>query len=217
MGMKIQTIKNLNLGEILHKDLGIINNRRWAEFTCTSCNLIFKSRVDTLKTSTCNHCTYSNAKTIHGEHSTKLYEAWQNMKTRIHSTLPKMKLIYEKISICNEWKSSYINFSIWAKNNGYINGLKLDRIDNDGNYEPSNCRWTTQFIQSRNTRILRSTNKSGYRGVSWSKQKQKWRTTITINYKQKNLGFFTDQKEAGKAYDNFIIKHNLEHTINNIG
>jgi hypothetical protein len=55
------------------------------------------------------------------------------------------------ISICEEWLSDFANFREWAVVNGYEDGLTLDRIDNDGNYEPSNCRWVTWHEQSLNT------------------------------------------------------------------
>ena len=55
------------------------------------------------------------------------------------------------INVCNEWKT-YINFKQWALNNGYKDNLSIDRINNDGNYEPNNCKWSTNIEQSRNRR-----------------------------------------------------------------
>ena len=56
------------------------------------------------------------------------------------------------IRICDEWKNSFANFKEWALNNGYADNLTLDRINNNGNYEPNNCRWATikQNTQSKN-------------------------------------------------------------------
>ena len=62
---------------------------------------------------------------------------------------------YTNISVCANWLESFENFRDWALSNGYVEGLTLDRIDVYGNYEPSNCRWTTWGVQHNNTRINR--------------------------------------------------------------
>ena len=54
--------------------------------------------------------------------------------------------------VCDEWKSDFIAFRDWAIANGYQESLTLDRVDNNGNYEPSNCRWETHQNQCNNTR-----------------------------------------------------------------
>lgn len=56
------------------------------------------------------------------------------------------------ITVCDEWKKSSKSFIDWAKKNGYKHGLWLDRIDNNGNYEPNNCRFITPQEQQRNRR-----------------------------------------------------------------
>ena len=55
------------------------------------------------------------------------------------------------ITICPEWLD-FKTFALWAFDSGYTDNLSIDRIDNDGNYEPSNCRWTSSKIQMRNKR-----------------------------------------------------------------
>ena len=68
------------------------------------------------------------------------------------------------VQVCKEWRDSYIAFRDWSHANGYEDNLSIDRINSSGNYTPSNCRWTTRTIQSRNIG-MRSNNTSGFKGV----------------------------------------------------
>lgn len=94
--------------------------------------------------------------TTHGRSKTNLHQVWANFKDRCLNPNSKMWPLYggRGIAVCDEWRDSYEAFEEWALANGYKKGLSLDRIDNDGNYEPSNCRWATSKQQCRN----RSTN-----------------------------------------------------------
>lgn len=56
------------------------------------------------------------------------------------------------ITVCDEWKDDFRAFYDWCISNGYRDDLSIDRIDVNGNYEPTNCRWTTNKIQCRNRR-----------------------------------------------------------------
>lgn len=93
----------------------------------------------------------SNGKVVHGESHTKLHQAWCSMIQRCKDENHHKYHRYggRGIKVCDEWHT-YTNFRDWARSNGFANDLTIDRINNDGNYEPSNCRWTTGDVQKYN-------------------------------------------------------------------
>lgn len=95
---------------------------------------------------------------IHGETKTRLFKIWSSMHERCERVKHPHYDAYggRGIKVCDEWKE-YLPFAEWARNNGYTDELTIDRIDVNGNYEPSNCRWVTmkeQHNNKRNNRIL---------------------------------------------------------------
>lgn len=87
----------------------------------------------------------------HGESKTKLNKAWRNMKDRFYN--PRNKRFHRYggrgITVCLAWHN-YEPFRDWAVSHGYSDGLSLDRIDNDGDYCPLNCRWVNSKVQNSN-------------------------------------------------------------------
>lgn len=101
-------------------------------------------------------CGCNRARPIHGLSGSRIKRIYYNMHSRCENpNTPK----YENhggrgICICKEWsgKNGLTNFYNWAMKNGYQDNLTIDRIDNNGNYEPTNCRWTDYNSQNRNKR-----------------------------------------------------------------
>ena len=92
----------------------------------------------------------------HGLTKSRLYHVYIAMKRRCSELKDPAYNNYggRGISVCDEWKNSFIAFKDWAIQNGYKDksGLSIDRINNDGNYEPSNCQWVSKRIQDNNKR-----------------------------------------------------------------
>lgn len=87
----------------------------------------------------------------HGLTGSPLFQVWRSMKVRCTDENARSYPRYggRGISVCEEWMDSS-RFFQWALDNGYDQGLQLDRIDNNGDYTPSNCRWVTPSENARN-------------------------------------------------------------------
>ncbi len=216
---------------ILIKDLGMMfptenskNKVRFGLYKCGYCDKEFKTQTSSIKNGSTKSCgCYNKQKiiernSVHKLRHTKLYIIWANIKNRTLNPNFKHYNDYggRGITICDEWKNDFMPFYNWALLNGYEEnkGLSIDRIDNDGGYSPENCRWVTQTIQSRNQRIRRN-NTSGYRGVSYAKDRNKYVSYICVSRKRLKLGTFKTAIEGAIAYNKYIIENNLEGFILN--
>lgn len=187
------------------------------DIKCPKCEKIYKLKVwDNIVSKKYSICSVCIATKYKDSSKSRLYRIWNSMKNRVKGRNKKDHIIYtsKQITICDEWLNDYTKFRDWSINNGYEDSLQIDRIDNDSNYTPENCRWVTQTIQLRNTRKIRSTNTSGYRGVSYEKRNKRWRASITVLSKKISLGSFLCKIDAAKARDKYIVDNNLEHTLN---
>ncbi len=206
----------------LIKDLGtrkIKNNvKRYGIYECPICLKYFETRTESVvsgASTKCRECSHLGKNKTHGKSKTKLYKVWKGIRSRCNNANGQYFSNYggRGISVCTEWEDYQI-FEKWSLGNGYNPLLSIDRIDNNGNYEPSNCRWTTREVQMRNTRKLRVNNTSGYRGVRFRKDTLKYRGVINVDKKSISLGSFKYPWTAAYAYDSYVITHKLEHTRN---
>lgn len=172
------------------------------------------------RTSSCGCYKKSDNRYIDGRTKTRLLKIYNGILQR--TTNPKNPDYYKYggrgIIMCNEWKNDFTIFKKWAEENGYENGLTIDRIKNNKGYYPENCRWASLKEQFRNKNKISKNCSSKYKGVQYDhsdKCKNKYRARICVNYKRIHLGRFATETEAAQAYNEAAIKHFGEFAVLN--
>ena len=159
---------------------------------------------------TINQQGKNNGNYKHGMCGTPEYRAWGGMIQRC--TNPKDRTFKNyggrDIQVCDRWRK-FTNF--FSDMGLRPEGLSIDRINNNGNYEKSNCRWATWIEQNNNKRPrkipkvykVRKDSKTGIAGICWRKRRQKYEVNKRVRGKRIYLGLFTNLNEAVNALKTF--------------
>lgn len=124
---------------------------------CGKLSVVLCGAIARGRSQECRSCSTSRTSLKHGDAvdggKTKLYGVWTSMHARCENEKHAGFRNYggRGISVCEEW-NDYPKFREWATDSGYSIGLEIDRRNNDGNYEPGNCRWVTKKQNNRNRR-----------------------------------------------------------------
>lgn len=155
MGAKPKVIQGKRFGRWKVLEVPYKNRKAKCVCDCGTVKWVYRNNLTGGKSVSCG-CFMSESvsermSTMAKEHK-KLHNVYWSMRNRCYNSNTKSYKDYgEKgITVCGEWLESFENFCIWALNNGYEEGLTIDRIDSTGKYEPDNCRWVTMLVQNRN-------------------------------------------------------------------
>lgn len=116
----------------------------------------------------------------HGLSKTRIYRVYRSMISRCSPNYHNSNAYYQKgISVCEEWlnKNGFENFYKWSMENGYSDELSIDRINNDEDYSPENCRWTTMKEQENNR-----SNNITIEYIGETKTLKQWSEYLGLNY-----------------------------------
>lgn len=209
---KLQKYNRLTiLSENIEKTLLNKYKHRYVNTLCDCGNkkIILLGHIRSGKIKSCGCFQKENIIKIHQTHcesKTNLHKRWANIKTRCFNLKNKNYKNYggRGITMCDEWKNDYTKFRDWSLSNGYKPELQIDRINNDGNYEPSNCRWVTNLENSRNKRssfIITYKGKSKNL-VDWAKILKIEKRTLWNRIKKRNWNIEKAFETPVKKYYN---------------
>ena len=234
--MNMLKLKRENVNEVLKLRYGIspptlLNNlglryatskskvrKTYGRYRC-SCGNEFEAVISAVNSGVIKSCgcyrisRIIEANSTHGMAYHPLYGTWKGMKARCYNKKAKGYKNYggRGIKVCDRWLD--INNFIEDMYPSYQEDLSLDRIDVNGNYEPTNCRWADACTQAQNSRDITVTNTSGFRGVSYERNSGLWQSRVFCNNKHTYLGLFNTALEAAKAYEIYVRLNNLGHNF----
>lgn len=181
------------------------NNRWLCLCDCGKFKIISSTNLTRNKIKSCGclfketHLKYSD-EDKNNKNFQRLHRILGNMKDRCNNKKSKDYKNYgdRNIKVCNEWldrKNGFMNFYNWAMQNGYKEDLTIDRIDNNGNYEPSNCRWVDIKVQANNKRNNKLITYNGK-----TQTLSQWAKELKIKYATLNNRINTNKWSIERAF-----------------
>lgn len=155
--MKLKNLTNLRFGRllVLYRTKESKQTRWMCKCDCGNIKSIRSTHLISGKIVSCG--CYKKERQIlgvtkHGLSKSRIYRIYRNMINRCYWEKQKEFKYWggKGIIVYDKWKNDFMNFYNWSMNNGYEENLTIDRIDNNKNYEPSNCRWVTAKKQAEN-------------------------------------------------------------------
>lgn len=210
--MACEDLHGLRFGRltVVDKDNSNLGRAKW-NCIC-DCGTFVSVYASNLKRGTSRSCgclqkeELSKRKTTHGgwAKDEPLYAIWAGMKKRCNSEYHPNHKHYggRGISLCDEWYD-YANFRAWSLSAGYKNGLSIDRINVNGNYEPQNCRWATTIQQQNNRRSCRYFTLNGETLTI-----KQWASMFGISY-QTLYSYLFRHGFSQSAFERYISDKNL--------
>lgn len=164
----IERIENSSLGAV-----------RWlCKCKCDAVRKVNSGNLKNGTTKSCGICSRNGC--TRNLSKTRIHRIWTDMKRRCAN--PKRQFYYRYggrgIRVCKDWENSFLAFYDWSMVNGYSDNLSIDRKENDGNYEPDNCRWATSKEQFFN----RSCTLPSITYDQQTKTLKEWASELDISY-----------------------------------
>lgn len=199
--MKLKDLTGKRYGHLVVVSLHSSDNYvyKWlCKCDCGNDKIVTRNALTTGCTNSCG-CLKKELQTIHGMWKTPEYRTWIRIKTRCENKNTPYYYNYggRGISVCERWSNSFENFYS-DMGERPTPQHSIERKDNNGNYEPSNCVWETRCKQQQNIRKQKN-NTSSVNGVSWHTKIKRYVASITINSKYKYIGCYESLSEAAEA------------------